>query len=80
MKKLTINSLQNKINNDNLNNITGGAESRCSCACAYANQGGSSTCDNSAENYKYGLHSPGYPDGCSVGLTLEEHQFFLGCY
>lgn len=31
----------------------------CGCACAYANQGGSSSGDNGAANSADGLHSPG---------------------
>jgi len=31
----------------------------CGCACAYANQGGSSTQDNANANLAQGLHSPG---------------------
>jgi len=33
--------------------------SSCGCACAYANQGGSSTQDNANANLAQGLHSPG---------------------
>ena len=35
--------------------ITGGAS--CGCSCRYANNGGSSTADNSAANNAGGLHS-----------------------
>ena len=34
-----------------------GGSSSCSCACRYANEGGSSTSDNSRANNAEGLHS-----------------------
>lgn len=77
--KISINSLQEKSGDVLLNEIKGGYSSHCSCACAYQNQGGSSTCENSEANYRKGWHSPGYDSGCSQGSTLVEHQFFMNC-
>jgi natural product precursor len=64
MKKVKLNALENQsLNNKEMNAVRGGAD--CCCACAYANQGGSSTNDNGCANGKEGLKSPQCPQNTS---------------
>ncbi len=62
MKKLNLNAVEGNILNERESAaIRGGEDNKpaCGCACAYENNGGSSTADNYAANKKDGLHSPG---------------------
>lgn len=71
--------LDSEIENRNLSSIRGGeVYGDCSCGCHHANNGGSSTCDNSRENLRNGLTSIGGGASCSAN-TLTEQQFFIGC-
>ena len=83
MKKISISALQKAYSKkEELMNIRGGDQpgaGRCSCGCHYANQGGSCERDNSAENYKYGLHSPQGGWSCTDN-TLEQQQKYLECH
>lgn len=55
MKSIKINNLlKDQLCERQLSYITGGS---CSCACAYAENGGSSTCDNDNINHDAGLSS-----------------------
>jgi natural product precursor len=64
MKNIKLNALENQsLNNKEMNVVRGGKE--CCCACAYANQGGSSTNDNGCANGKGGLQSPQCPQDVS---------------
>lgn len=49
------------LNNKRLENVKAGIvdETDCYCACAYADQGGSSFVDNANANIDNNLHSPG---------------------
>lgn len=65
--------------NESSNKIFGGAPGDpCTCGCHHANNGGSSTCDNSSANSLLGKTSVGGGQGCSFA-NHEEHQFFMGC-
>ncbi|MDR1581880.1 MAG: TIGR04149 family rSAM-modified RiPP [Prevotellaceae bacterium] len=56
MKNMKLNALENQsLNNKEMNATRGG----CGCACAYANNGGSSTGANNSANAAGGLNSPG---------------------
>lgn len=60
-----------------MSDIIGGVEPKCTCGCQYEEQGGSSTCENSAANFNGGLHSPipgafGCPDN---ELSSQQHWF-----
>jgi natural product precursor len=64
MKKLKLNKLSDQhLAEKQTNMVRGGAEPgggicNCYCACAYADQGGSSTADNQSANNAGGLYSP----------------------
>lgn len=51
----------NLLNEKEMISVRGGSDKKpaCGCACAYANNGGSSTADNYSANDAKGLHSPG---------------------
>jgi natural product precursor len=63
MKKLKLNKLSDHLFDEKqMNSVKGGAAPGegpcgCCCACAYANNGGSSTADNLAANEAGGLYS-----------------------
>lgn len=62
MKSIKINNLlKDQLCERQLSYITGGS---CSCACAYADNGGSSTCDNDNANYDGGVGSPQGGSSC----------------
>ena len=57
--KLKLNTLNAQaLRNKEMNNVRGGG--KCCCGCLYANQGGSSSADNTYANDERGLKSPGY--------------------
>ena len=57
MKNLKLNALASKnLSKVEMNQLTGG-HGCCSCACAYASSGGSSTNANGSANQKGNLHS-----------------------
>ncbi len=59
MKNLKLNKL-NRISDELKNAVKGGEEPQqeyCTCGCCYANQGGSSTTDNAAANFRDCLHT-----------------------
>ncbi|MCT4638127.1 MAG: TIGR04149 family rSAM-modified RiPP [Bacteroidales bacterium] len=61
MKSLKLNSLaKNALNSKEMDLVVGGKVNygNCGCACAYANNGGSSSAGNGGANKKGGKHSP----------------------
>lgn len=57
LKKIKLNKLSgNALAKRQMKELKGG-ESCCSCACLYANDGGSSTFDNGTANQKHCYHS-----------------------
>ena len=56
MKNLKLNALASEsLSKVEMNHVRGGSNERCcSCSCAYANSGGSSTGSNASANYKIG--------------------------
>jgi natural product precursor len=60
MKNIKLNAIEaNKLKEKQMNNLKGGSPGTCcGCACAYANQGGSSDAANGNANKASGLNSP----------------------
>ncbi len=75
MKKMKLNDMNSSLLDDyEMRKIRGGGVSfatmLCSCACKYANSGGSSTGSNGNANDANGLSSPGTK--CFLDMTIEE--------
>jgi natural product precursor len=79
MNNLKLNKLEEQNLAERQMNVVkgGGNPGNCGCACTYANNGGSSTCDNAAANWNAGLASPG-SKRCG-NLNLNNFLFMIGC-
>ena len=69
-KKLKLSALSEMMLKDKeMGSILGG-DRYCTCACAYANQGGSPSYDNSAANYDLGVEGGYSTSGCNAYETV----------
>jgi natural product precursor len=76
-KKLKLSALSEMMLKDKeMGSILGGEGRWCTCSCAYANQGGSSSNDNSAANYDLGPHGGYSTSGCNVYETTGPGQTY----
>ena len=74
-KKLKLSALSEMMLKDKeMCSIMGGRF--CTCSCAYANQGGSSSENNSAANYGLGAHGGYSTSGCGVYETTAPGQTY----